>query len=771
MRSFYIWAQSIEDLGNLVADFTVKVPQKPICSIPGCQKSIRRNGLCDMHATRKRRYGDPLYVKLRRKDDPEYQQHKRKCEVKECDRPHSCKGYCKLHYWRWSTHGDLHYHRLPPKRIVRPCTVKGCTRKCVAKGYCRSHYHKWNRNADPLFISTRVALSPQQVLEAIAALSEKTVHNVRSSKVRSTNSNLYNSAIKHYGNWRSAVRATGLDYSQIKKKIHLGQQKSVGPSLKVISPKWSRKTVAQEILALSRAGAALSSRGIRKSRPALYAAACKYCGGWAKAIDLAGLDYRKINKYAARQVWSREQVIKAITERNKGSVSLGSFSVRSDNPSLYKAARTHFQEWRRAVEAAEINYDDVKQKVLLKAVKSRTKWTKNQVLNKIQGLHQSGSSLSMQEIQKENMDLYGAACHHFRGWKEAVEQAGIDYDFILQTVYRKRAKKITIWSKEKVLATVREFHQKGEPLYTGKIERDHRGLYEAAMRYVGSWPEAITKAGLNYDEISQKSVRHKFGSSAERLAYEVKFLCGEAFEHHKVFRSKALIAAGMTRLQPDFENSDGSLTEVKLDSFSKGVIRSIEKYDKYITKGIKRMEILYFTGAERNLPGYPNVKFVHILKKYGPRLRKSHEGQHLLMRIREFIQGKLALRKFWSRGRIITEIRKLWEKHGDLSYLTVKEYHPRLYNAAASPRNFGSWAKAVETAGYRYEDFKKVGHWSRDKVLKYLQIYQAVGFDKARFHQETSIPFYKVEGAAIRHCKSMAMAFKTIGIERHNSLF
>jgi hypothetical protein len=102
--------------------------------------------------------------------------------------------------------------------------------------------------------------------------------------------------------------------------------------------------------------------------------------------------------------------------------------------------------------------------------------------------------------------------------------------------------------------------------------------------------------------------------------------------------------------------------------------------------------------------------------------------------------------------------------------LTVNEYHPRLYNAAASPRNFGSWAKAVEAAGYRYENFKKVIHWSRDKVLKYLQIYQAVGFDKTRFHQETSIPFYKVEGAAIRHCKSMAMAFKAIGIDERSSL-
>lgn len=719
-----------------------------------------------MHATRKRRYGDPLYVKLRRKDDPKYQQHKRKCEVEGCDRPYSCKGYCKLHYCRWSTHGDLHYQKLRPKRIVRPCTMEGCTRKYVAKGYCRYHYHKWKRYADPLFVSSRIALSPQQVLDAIGVLSEKSIHDVRSNKVRSNNPNLYNFAKKHYGNWRSAVRATGLDYSQVKKKIHLGQQKSVDPSLKVISPKWSHKTVAQKIIALSRAGADLSSRAIRKSQPALYAAACKYCGSWARAIGLASLEYRSINRYAFRQIWSRDRVVKAIMERNEGGLSLGSFSVKSDNPSLYKAARTHFQEWRRAVEAAEINYDDVKQKVLLKAVKSRTKWTKNQILNKIQVLHQSGSSLSMQEIQKENMDLYGAACHHFHGWKEAVEQAGVDYSSILQTVYRKRAQKITIWSKEKVLATIREFHQKGEPLHTGKIERDHRGLLEAALHYVGSWPDAITQAGLNYDEISQKSVRHKFGSSAERLAYEVKSLCGETFEHHKVFRPKDQVAAGITRLQPDFSNLDGSLTEVKLDSFSNGVIRSIEKYDKYITKGTKRMEILYFTGAPRKLPAYPNVEFVHILKKYGPKLRQSQEGQHLLMRIRELIQGKLALRKFWSRSRIITEIMKLWEDHGDLSYLTVNAHNPRLYGAAAHPRAFGSWATAVEAAGYRYEDFKKVILWSRDRVLKYLKIYEAVGFNKARFQQETSMPFYKLEGAAIRHCKSMSMAFEAAGIGR-----
>lgn len=315
----------------------MKASQKPNCSIDGCEKPIRRNALCDMHATRKRRYGDPCYVKLRRKNDPEYNQHKRICGVEGCDRPHSCKGYCKLHYWRWSIHGDLDYKRLPPKRIARPCTVEGCTGKFAARGYCQTHYLKWKKYSDPLFVSTRIALSPQQVLEAISALAEKTVHYARYH-----NPNLYNSAKKHYGNWRSAVQKTGFNYWAI---------------TKLKRNFWTRQQVLTQIRKISDP-LQLRAERIGKEMPDLLGAACKLFGSWKKAVQEAGIDYWRITKYK-HGYWTKKRVLYAIKCKSRDLERTAKFNY-DNHKDLATAAQRLFGSWAKAVKAAGFDYDIIR---------------------------------------------------------------------------------------------------------------------------------------------------------------------------------------------------------------------------------------------------------------------------------------------------------------------------------------------------------------------------------------------------------------------------
>jgi hypothetical protein len=46
-------------------------PERAPCSVPGCDKLRRRNGLCPMHASRQRLHGDPLTVLRIQGDDLE----------------------------------------------------------------------------------------------------------------------------------------------------------------------------------------------------------------------------------------------------------------------------------------------------------------------------------------------------------------------------------------------------------------------------------------------------------------------------------------------------------------------------------------------------------------------------------------------------------------------------------------------------------------------------------------------------------------------------
>ena len=73
------------------------------CSVNGCKKEARSNGLCNTHASYARRYG--------------LLPNSRKCTVQGCERFEYAKGYCSLHYQRFKKFGD-------PMENVKPRVFK-----------------------------------------------------------------------------------------------------------------------------------------------------------------------------------------------------------------------------------------------------------------------------------------------------------------------------------------------------------------------------------------------------------------------------------------------------------------------------------------------------------------------------------------------------------------------------------------------------------------------------------------------------------------------
>lgn len=94
----------------------------------------------------------------------------RQCSVKECDRPHDARGYCKLHYKRWSKWGDplivkqVQYTNPEESFEARtmPVTETGCllwAGNTSSKGYglmtvdgstIRAHRYAWERENGPI---------------------------------------------------------------------------------------------------------------------------------------------------------------------------------------------------------------------------------------------------------------------------------------------------------------------------------------------------------------------------------------------------------------------------------------------------------------------------------------------------------------------------------------------------------------------------------------------------------------------------------------------
>lgn len=149
--------------------------------------------------------------------------------------------------------------------------------------------------------------------------------------------NLARAAAWHFGNWRGAVEAAGIDYEAVGKY-----------------QRWSRERVVARILALHAEGADLSWRAVStRVDPPLAAAALRANGfaNWREAIAAAGL---KIEDVARYRRWDDEGVIAAIKELHRTGGSLASKAVQSRNQPLFCAARRRFGSWDSALKNAGV---------------------------------------------------------------------------------------------------------------------------------------------------------------------------------------------------------------------------------------------------------------------------------------------------------------------------------------------------------------------------------------------------------------------------------
>lgn len=62
------------------------------------------------------------------------------CSVAGCDRQVLARGWCTLHYSRWSRTGTTE-ESAPYEPAA--CSAAGCDRKAVARGWCNTHYSRW----------------------------------------------------------------------------------------------------------------------------------------------------------------------------------------------------------------------------------------------------------------------------------------------------------------------------------------------------------------------------------------------------------------------------------------------------------------------------------------------------------------------------------------------------------------------------------------------------------------------------------------------------
>src|SRR5258708_5963206 len=142
-------------------------------------------------------------------------------------------------------------------------------------------------------------------------------------------------------------------------------------------------------------------------------------------------------------------------------------------------------------------------------------WSNEKILEMIKDLRNCNIDLSASNIAKNYLALFTAACsrRYFSSWENAIREAGINYDQVLDSGKVRRRNKLTKWSKTQVLAEVK----KAESLNLLTTYRDRLALYSAARREFGSWKQALEVAGYKLTKGSIKNSNKIFQANETRL--------------------------------------------------------------------------------------------------------------------------------------------------------------------------------------------------------------------------------------------------------------
>lgn len=185
------------------------------------------------------------------------------------------------------------------------------------------------------------------------------------------------------------------------------------------------------------------------------------------------------------RVWTRESLIKKIQDLHNKGVDLSPTSIQRTHSALFSSARSrsHFGNWRAAVEAAGLDYDNIK--------RIKQKWSRDEILQQIRQYHKQGHDLLQPEFKIKHRNLYLAACAHryFGSWRRAIQAAGLDHE---------KMRENRVWTRSRIQRTIQTMAKEGKPLGWAYVEEHCPGIYRAARRKenFGSWHNALIQSGV-----------------------------------------------------------------------------------------------------------------------------------------------------------------------------------------------------------------------------------------------------------------------------------
>ncbi|MDG4850264.1 hypothetical protein [Peribacillus frigoritolerans] len=495
----------------------------------------------------------------------------------------------------------------------------------------RRYFGSWKEACEKLGLEVegRIRWDNERVIKEIKMFHERG-ESLHSRNVQRKNLPLLKAGKRYFESWDNALSIAGFDCNEIKKK---GREEGFNLRSKNTQAKYTsedfvseqRNIIVKEILELHKEVDLLSHEYLVKNKSGLLHRMRRYFGSTTKAMNAADIDYEEIKKINSIK-WNRKKISSEILRIKENNEPLNVSYIIKNHRNLYRAAVNHLDSWENALGLLGIDYDKIKREVLESVVASRTLYPQEFVVSELRKMKQEGMILSKKHVTQYNSALLDACYNRFGSLQNAIEEAGYDYDeeleFAREEWLKQQMKVQRKWTKEKVIDEILNLHKNDIPLSNSYIKHNYQSLYDGANNWVGSWSEAVTAAGLNYNEIREDRYKASYcGHLFEKLVDELLIDAGLGYEkyHHE-------------RWNPDYVLQNNIWMDAKLSQWTIYESKTIERYKEHC----RLLTIVYMRGrrgeiGDEIIKGKVRLLSVYKLIKQLPK----HKQKYYIDGIRE----------------------------------------------------------------------------------------------------------------------------------------
>ena len=216
---------------------------------------------------------------------------------------------------------------------------------------------------------------------------------------------LYCGAFRHFGSWRNALRAAGINVATVERRRE-----------------WDKAKIIARLRELCRQRRSLRQTVVHRYDSGLCRAACLTFGSWCNALIAAGINPESICRDPQ---WDQSKIIEAILLRVVRGEALGSTTVRPHT--LKSAAVREFGSWPAALVAAGLEPAHyIGQRATPQKEGKKGGWSKERVRKAILQRHALGLPLYGNSVLRDDRTLFSAGRTWFKNWSRALAYAGFD---------------------------------------------------------------------------------------------------------------------------------------------------------------------------------------------------------------------------------------------------------------------------------------------------------------------------------------------------------